>query len=102
MRRPLGMQAIEGPAPVEIGDRLFVYYDFYSRGKYGAMYTRDMEQWTETTTAMTFPQGHRHGSAFRVSPELFQRLIDHAVETGEVEEGSALISGWGRGGSTQP
>lgn len=75
-RRTVDIQWIEGPSPIVIGPRVFVYYDFYARGRYGGMTSRDMIHWADRTDAMSFPEGHRHGTVIRVPPELAQRLLD--------------------------
>lgn len=78
LRRAVQRSAIEAPAPIVIGDEMFVYFDFFNRGRYGAMSSKDMQTWVDRTPAMTFPEGHRHGSPLRVSPEVATRVMEYA------------------------
>lgn len=75
--RPLDIQSVEAPAPIEIDGRVFVYYDLWSRGKYGGMVSDDMIDWQDKTTAMTFPENHRHGTPIHVPTETLERLLTH-------------------------
>jgi len=80
IRRAVDLQGIEGPAPIDLGTRVIVYYDHFDAGRYGAMVSTDMNRWIDKTNAMTFPEGHRHGSVLRVPPAIAQRLIEHTQE----------------------
>ncbi len=64
----------EGPAPLIIGDYVYIYFDKYMEGKYGAIRSTDMQNWEDISDAVTFPQGTRHGTAFKVSKEILKGL----------------------------
>ncbi len=65
----------EGPAPLFVGDTLYVYFDKYRNGRYGAVRSLDHGQtWTDVSDEMTFPKGIRHGTAFKVSERVLQNL----------------------------
>ncbi len=66
----------EGPTALEIGAYVYVYFDKYRDHKYGAVRSRDMKVWEDVSDHVSFPQGVRHGTAFRVSEELFNKLIN--------------------------
>ena len=67
----------EGPAPLFVGDTLYVYFDKYTLGKYGAIRSTDHgETWTDVSDLTTFPKGIRHGTAFKVSEETFRKLTE--------------------------
>ena len=66
----------EGPTALEIGAYVYVYFDKYRDHKYGAVRSRDMKVWEDVSDQVSFPQGVRHGTAFRVSEELFNKLIN--------------------------
>lgn len=66
---------IEGPSALKIGDYWYVYYDCYRRGHYGAVRSRDMNEWENITDKISFPKGARHGTTFKVSKEFLQYLI---------------------------
>jgi beta-galactosidase len=64
----------EGPAPLKIGDYFYVYFDKYKEHKYGAVRSKDLKKWEDISDQVKFPTGIRHGAAFTVSNELFQKL----------------------------
>ena len=56
---------VEGPTVLRLGDAWRIYYDEYTRKRYGAMDTRDFTTFTPVAD-VTFPEGMRHGTAFSV------------------------------------
>ena len=65
---------VEGPTAVKIGDKWIVYYDCYTKGRYGAVESGDLETWTDITDKIHFPKDARHGTVFRVKPEILENL----------------------------
>ena len=66
----------EGPTALEIGEYVYVYFDKYRDHKYGAVRSRDMKVWEDVSDQVSFPEGVRHGTAFKVSEQLFNKLIN--------------------------
>lgn len=67
----------EGPAPLFLADgSLIVYFDRYIDGKYGAAVSRDNgKSWTDVPDEdLSFPEGMRHGTAFKVSAKQFRTI----------------------------
>ena len=64
----------EGPAPLIVGDYVYVYFDKYRDGKYGAVRSLDMKNWEDVSDSISFPKWTRHGTAFTVSEEFFEKL----------------------------
>ncbi len=64
----------EGPAPLQVGDSVYVYFDKYTDKKYGAVRSADLQNWEDVSDQVSFPQGIRHGTAFRVSRKIFDNL----------------------------
>jgi hypothetical protein len=56
---------VEGHTVLRIGDRWRIYYDEYTRKRYGAMDTRDFRTFSPVAN-VAFPEGMRHGTAFPV------------------------------------
>ncbi|WP_157899740.1 glycoside hydrolase family 43 protein [Luteitalea pratensis] len=56
---------VEGPTVLRLGDVWRIYYDEYTRKRYGAMDTRDFRTFTPVAD-VAFPDGMRHGTAFAV------------------------------------
>ena len=64
----------EGPAPLLVGDYVYVYFDKYTQGKYGAIRSRDMQTWEDISDSVSFPRGIRHGTAFKVDANIVDKL----------------------------
>ena len=71
---------VEGPTALRVGRFLYVYYDVYSHARYGAMRSRNGRRWTDVSGDCSFPQGMRHGTAFRVSRKLLDSLLEAAPQ----------------------
>jgi hypothetical protein len=67
----------EGPTSLKIGDKWILYFDKYRDHKYGAIESTDLVNWTDISDKVVFPKSIRHGTAFIVSREEFDKLKDH-------------------------
>ena len=66
----------EGPAPLFVGNDLYVYFDKYREGKYGAVRSKDKGYtWEDVSDKVSFPRGTRHGTAFTVDKAVVDKLI---------------------------
>lgn len=65
----------EGPAPLQVGEYVYVYFDKYRDHKYGAVRSKDMKVWEDVSDSIVFPVGVQHGTAFRVSEDILNNLI---------------------------
>jgi len=64
---------VEGPSALKVGGEWIVYYDEYTRKRYGAIRSRTLTTW-ELVPQISFPLGARHGTAFAVPPGVAQQL----------------------------
>ena len=64
----------EGASPLQVGEYVYVYFDKYMEGKYGAVRSNDMKTWEDVSDQVSFPKGTRHGTAFKVSEKIFEGL----------------------------
>jgi len=65
----------EGPAPLFVGDTLYVYYDVYGKGRFGvSMSTDNGNTWSDRSAELQLPKGIRHGTAFSVDREFLEQL----------------------------
>lgn len=64
----------EGPAAIQIGKDVIVYFDCYTRGHYGALRSSDFRKWEDVTNQLSFPADTRHGTVLKVSEELVAKL----------------------------
>lgn len=70
----------EGPAPLRVGEYIYVYFDKYVDKKYGAVRTKDTLTWEDISDEVSFPAGTRHGTAFVVDKPLLNRLLDVSMD----------------------
>lgn len=64
----------EGPAPLQVGDWWYIYFDKYRQGQFGAVRSKNLDRWEDVSDRITFPDGARHGTAFYVPPAVLDRL----------------------------
>ena len=64
----------EGASPLQVGDYVYVYFDKYMEGRYGAVRSKDMKTWEDVSDQITFPHGTRHGTAFEVPVKILEAL----------------------------
>lgn len=65
----------EGPAPLQVGDYTYIYFDKYTQHKYGAVRSKDGKSWEDVSELVEFPAGTRHGTAFRIPESLLKSLL---------------------------
>lgn len=65
----------EGPAPLKVGEYIYVYFDKYRDKKYGAVRSKDGENWEDVSESVSFPSGTRHGTAFPVDKKVLDNLL---------------------------
>lgn len=71
-----GKSWAEGPAPLVVGDTVYVYFDKYREKKYGAVRSKDGVHWEDVSGQVRFPKGTRHGTAFTVKESVLKKLMD--------------------------
>lgn len=66
----------EGPAPLQVGDYVYVYFDKYINHQYGAIRSKldDLVNWEDVSDQLSFPGGVRHGTAFKISESQFKKI----------------------------
>ena len=70
-----GQYWAEGPAPLQVDEYVYVYFDKYRDKKYGAVRSKNMTDWEDVSDSITFPKGIRHGTAFAVTETVFRQLM---------------------------
>ena len=71
----------EGPAPLFVGDTLYVYFDMYTSHRYGVVRSIDHGRtWQDLSNQLQMPKGIRHGTAFRVEERVLQTLLRHSIQ----------------------
>lgn len=65
----------EGPTTLYIDGYLYVYFDKYRDHKYGAVRSKDMVNWEDISDEVSFPEGIRHGTAFKASRKVLDKIV---------------------------
>lgn len=68
----------EGPTVAKIDGQWIVYFDKYINHEMGAGSSADLENWTDISEKIFFPEGTRHGTVFTVT----QAELDYALKNG--------------------
>lgn len=73
---PFTPKFTEGPCALKIGDDWLIYFDSYRKNIYGAVKTRNFKTFTDVTSEVSFPPGHKHGTALRVPRNILDGLLN--------------------------
>lgn len=68
----------EGPSLTKAGNNWLVYYDSYRLKRYGAMRTTDFKTFTDVSDSVKVPEGHKHGTVFKVTKKQLDLLLKEA------------------------
>lgn len=81
---PFTGQFTEGPSVLKVGDDFLIYFDAYRQSIYGAAKTRDFKSFADITREVSFPAGHKHGTALRIPKSVLDKLLEsnHQIEQG--------------------
>lgn len=64
----------EGPTAIRVGEEWIVYFDKYIDHRMGAISSPDMQNWTDISDKVSFPDGTRHGTVFKVQRKVLDKL----------------------------
>lgn len=65
----------EGPTVLKIRGQWIVYFDKYTQHTYGAVISKDLENWIDISEKISFPRGARHGTVFTLSRSEFAKFF---------------------------
>jgi len=66
----------EGPSVEKVNDNYLIYFDEYKKFSFGAVKTPDFIHFTNISKDVSIPQGHKHGTIFKVPASVVKNLID--------------------------
>lgn len=72
--KPITPHWCEGPTVTKIDGKWMVYYDMYRKHVMGAVMSEDLINWADITDQLNFPGGTRHGTVFRTSIEILDKI----------------------------
>jgi hypothetical protein len=76
---PFPEKFTEGPCALKVGDEWLIYFDAYRKNIYGAVRTRDFKIFTDVMKEVSFPEGHKHGTALAVPREILDGLLKNSA-----------------------
>lgn len=65
----------EGPSVLKLEDEWLIYYDAYRKKAYGAARTKDFISFEDISDEIVIPEGHKHGTIFKVKEKVLKRLM---------------------------
>ena len=68
----------EGPTVAHVGSDWLIYFDQYRDKTYGAVKTTDFKTFTNISTEITVPEGHKHGTIIPIDFKTLKRLTQNA------------------------
>ena len=71
---PITDNWVEGPTAINTDKGWIVYFDRYINHEMGAVQSTDLETWTDISDQISFPDGTRHGTVFKVTQSEFDNL----------------------------
>lgn len=74
---PFTEKFTEGPCALKVGDDWLIYFDAYREKVYGAVKTSDFTTFTNITELVSFPEGHKHGTAIQVPRDILDGLLQN-------------------------
>ncbi len=71
---PFTKNFTEGPSVEKVGKDWLIYYDSYQDKTYGSMKTADFKNFTEVSAQTSVPEGHKHGTIFKVKKRILKAI----------------------------
>lgn len=72
---PFTKKFTEGPSVAQVGDDWLIYFDSYQDKTYDAVRTRDFKTFTDIKSEISVPEGHKHGTIFKVKKQILKGLL---------------------------
>ena len=71
---PITKNWVEGPTVTQTDQGWVVYFDRYTEHAMGAVRATNLQQWTDISDQLHFPEGTRHGSVLKVERRVLEKL----------------------------
>jgi hypothetical protein len=71
---PITPHWCEGPTAIEINGKWIVYFDMYRKHVMGAVMSEDLKKWIDISGQLKFPEGTKHGTVFKTTVEILDKL----------------------------
>jgi hypothetical protein len=71
---PFTRDWVEGPSALQVGEEFLVYYDAYRDRRYEAKRSKDLKNWEDVSSKISFPKGARHGTVIAAPLGLIKQI----------------------------
>jgi beta-xylosidase len=75
---PFTQNFTEGPTVAKAGNNYLIYFDAYREKIFGAVTTTDFKTFTDITKQVSVPFGHKHGTIFKTTQKVLNKLKQEA------------------------
>lgn len=72
---PFTKKFTEGPSVTKVGKEWLIYFDTYQDKRYDALKTSDFKTFTDVSSRAKVPEGHKHGTIFKVRKKVLKGLL---------------------------
>lgn len=76
--KPFTDNFTEGPSVVKVKDDWLIYYDSYRKKIYEVSATKDFISFDSSTQKVMVPEGHKHGTIFKVKKKIVKDLLTYS------------------------
>ncbi len=76
---PFSDKFTEGPSVIRLKNEWLIYFDSYQKKIYEAVSTTDFKEFSNVTTDVRVPEGHKHGTIVPVKRKIIRQLIKKTV-----------------------
>jgi len=76
--KPFTDNFTEGPSVIKVKDDWLIYYDSYRKKIYEASATKDFISFENITGKVKIPEGHKHGTIFKIKKSVLKNLLKHS------------------------
>jgi hypothetical protein len=77
--KPFTPNFSEGPAVAKLKEGWLIYYDAYQKKKFGAVFTKDFQEFKNVDSLISIPEGHKHGTIISVKKKYLKTLFDFSA-----------------------
>lgn len=65
----------EGPTVAKVDNNYLIYFDSYRDKKYGAVKTQDFKTFSDISSEISLPEGHKHGTIIKVKRKVIDKIV---------------------------
>ncbi|WP_346857844.1 glycoside hydrolase family 43 protein [uncultured Draconibacterium sp.] len=71
---------MEGPTVLKLENKWLIFFDAYRKKTYDAVETSDFKTFTDISSKVHLPEGHKHGTIFKTNQSILDNIIQKSEE----------------------